>query len=260
MLKNLKANSLGFTLMELIGVIAILAILAGTLAPNIFRAIDDAIAAAEMDNLERLADDLEHYIITNKAIPSASVNNWSTELASVSEYPTNDIRFNQNGHQRAIFFDPRFLSTSDTNFGGFTQTNGISSGPNSARVMIISDTKNNLPSLSASTAVFNAIWDQDGSAVITESSSVKIHRLNISDLFQRVILTNPNGTQTSYSLESGGQTPVPAASGANEGITEFWVIRGTELRLFTPPYPSGSLATIELIDSPFSYRFTDLTP
>lgn len=253
-------NSQGFTLMELIGVMAILAILAGALAPNIFRAIDDAVAASELQNLERLAEDLEHYILTNKAIPSSSVNNWSTELASVSEYPAEDIRLNQNGHQRAIFFDPRFFSTSDTNFGGFTQTNGISSGPNSARLMIISDTKGGLPSLSASTSVFDAIWNQDTGAVITETSSLKILRLNIGDLFQRIILTNPNTSQTSYALESGGLNPVPAASGSTDGIAEFWVIEGTELRLFSPPFPSGSLATVELVDSHFSYRFIDLSP
>ena len=234
-----------------------MAILAAALAPNFFKVINDAYAAAESENLQQLAEDLEHYIITNKAIPSGSAANWSAALASISEYPTEEIRSNQRGHQRAIVFDPRFFTSSDSSFSGYTQTNGSSIGPNSARVMIISDMTANVPSLASTTAVFDAIWDQDAGASVVESTDVKIHRLNLHNLFERVILTNPNGTQTAYSLESSSQNPVPAASGSSDGIAEFWVIEGTELRLYESPYPVGSLTTVSLVDATYSYHFED---
>ena len=245
--------------MELIGVMAILAILAAVMAPNFFRAINDAYAAAERENLQQLAEDLEHYVVTNKAIPSQSVSAWSAALSTISNYPEADIQDNQRGYQRAIYFDPRFFTTSDTSFSGYTQSSGVSSGPNSARIMIMSDMTADMPSLSSTTSEFDAIWDQDSGAAVLESNDVKIHRLNINNLFHRVILSNPNTSQTAYALDSGSQNPVPAASGGTDGVADFWVIEGTELRLFAPPYPSGSLSTVSLIDSVFSYSFEDPT-
>ena len=243
--------------MELIGVMAILAILSAVLAPNFFKAINDAYAAAEQKNLQQLADDFKLYVTSNKAIPGQSGTVWSTALASVSDYPQNDILNNQRGFRRALFFDPRFFSSSDTTFSGYTQTTGSSTGPNSARLMIISDMSGNLPSFSSTTAVFEAIWNQDSSATVIESNDIKIHRLNIQNLFQRTILTNPNSSQTAYALENGSQTPVPAASGSTDGIAEFWVITGTELRLFASPYPSGDLTTVSLIDDAYFYSYED---
>lgn len=251
-----RGNAAGFTLMELIGVMAILAILSAVLAPSFFKAINDAYAVAENENLEQLAEDLKHYVITNKAIPSPSPASWGAALATVSDYPESDILNNQRGYRRALFFDPRFFGSSDSTFGGYTQTSGSSAGPNSARVMILSNMGANIPSLSSTTSEFNAIWNQDAGAAVIESNDIKIHRLNISNLFNRVILSNPNMAQTAYSLEDGSQVPVPAASGGTDGVIELWVIEGTELRLYESPYPIGALATVALIDTSYNYSYS----
>lgn len=252
-----KSKALGFTLIEVIGVMATLAILSAVLAPNIFQAIDDAYATAEIKSLNQLADDLEYYVVANKTIPAQSSSSWSTALAGVSDYPVDKILNNERGFSRSILFDPRFFTTSDSTFSGYIQTSGSTAGPNSARIMIVSNMSANIPNISSTTSVFDAIWDQDSGAALIEDDDIQIVRMNIANLFNRVILTNPNTSQTSYQLEGGSLNPVPAASGGTDGIADFWVIEGTEIRLYETPYPTGSLSTVALIGDNYGFNFVD---
>ncbi|MEO0951304.1 MAG: prepilin-type N-terminal cleavage/methylation domain-containing protein [Pseudomonadota bacterium] len=74
----------GFTLMEMIAVMAILAVLSAIIAPSIVDTVNDAYAKAEDANLEQIADDLERYVRRNGAIPSGNVGDWSNALATLS--------------------------------------------------------------------------------------------------------------------------------------------------------------------------------
>ena len=250
-----RRQETGFTLLELIGVMAVLAILSAALAPAIFQAIDDAYAAAEAGNLERLGDDLERYVRANGVIPSRNINNWTAALATVSALPVERIRNNQRGYRRLLYFDPQFFGAPDSNFGGYTQTAGLTAAPLSPRVMLISDMQRNVRNQPANTGNFNAIWNQDPGAAYIESDTVRIERLNLAPLFHRVMLVNGNTAQAAYQLGSASSAPVTASNGVTDGIVSRYVLDGTEIRLYDIPFPAGTLATAALVRGDLGFRY-----
>ena len=55
---RLRKQALGFSLLELIGVMAVMAILAGALAPSVFQLIEEGYQTAERQSLKTIADAL----------------------------------------------------------------------------------------------------------------------------------------------------------------------------------------------------------
>ena len=241
--------------MELIGVMAVIAIMAGALAPNIFDSIDRAYADAESQNLQSLAGNLESYILENQRIPTAARSSWVPALASVSEYPEASIEFNQKNFRRRLIADPRFFTSSDSQFKGFVQNQGLTTAPVSPRIMLVSDMTRNVPKVANQFQVFDDIWNQSGTPVLVESDDLKIERINLTDIFHRLILSNQNTNQPYYQLESGKRTALPAANGSLDGSTTRFVLGGTRLNLFEEPYPSGSRAQSLIIQSALSLRY-----
>ena len=147
-------------MIEMIGVLAIIAILASAILPNMIQSVLHARADQETTTLATLASDLQHYILTNQQIPAPATATWTTALASVSNLPRDKVEFNENGFRRAIYYDPRFFTASDTAFSGYTQQSGAASVV-SPRVMIVSNLQANAPAAPSSTTDFSAIWDQN---------------------------------------------------------------------------------------------------
>lgn len=244
-----------FTLMELIAVMAIIGILAGALAPSVFDAINRAHADTEESNLESLSKSLERYVLDQKQIPTSTVNAWVNAIATSSFFSLNDIQYNAKGFQRRLIFDPQFFTNSDTNFTGFTQSQGLTSAPVSPRAMLISDLNANVPAVTNDSSVFNNIWNQTNSPSLVEGPDLKIQRINFANLFYRIILTNQHTNQSFYQLESGVNTAVPAASGGSDGSVTRYVLKNTRLSLYADPYPSGSLQQVHIIHSDWSSRY-----
>lgn len=73
----------GFTLLELIIVVAIIAILAALVAPAVFRNVGDAKVAAAKSQIEMLSTALTAYRLDNDAYPSTAEG-----LTSLRERPT----------------------------------------------------------------------------------------------------------------------------------------------------------------------------
>ncbi|MEM7468241.1 MAG: prepilin-type N-terminal cleavage/methylation domain-containing protein [Pseudomonadota bacterium] len=250
-----RAAQSGFTLIEVIGVLSIMAILASVIAPSVFDDIKRARQDKESLSLEGLAGYLQNFIVDNKRIPTRTIADWTAAIASQATLPAAKIEFNERGFRRGYYVDPRFFSTTDTNFPGYTQTTGLSNQPVSPRIMLISSLTANVPAAPTTAAAFDAIWEQAAGASLVEGPDIKIERLNLRNLFHRVILTNEHTTQPAYQLEAGAQSSLPAASGGIDGLITRYVMDKTRLNLMSDPFPSGTLNQVVLISSPLNYTY-----
>lgn len=243
-------NTKGFTLIELIGVMAIIAILAATIAPSVIRDMDRSLGEAEQTNLSTLATELQTYISINKVIPASA--NWTTSIASIGSLPVAKIVQNDRLHNRAYYVDPRFFTTSNTNFSQYSQTNGLTNRPVSPRIIIASNLKGNLPNNLNSASDFNDVWNQASGAPIIESQDVKIQRVNLQGYFHRVILTNSNTTDSpGYRLETGVTQSVSSSN------TEIYVLKDTKLTLIDAPFTNNIISQALLVTDANSFAFTD---
>lgn len=140
-------STVGFTLIEMIGVLAILTIMAAVLTPNVLHSIERAVVRTEADNLHTLGQEIGYYLRDNSvgATPSWPTSpgyqlgtGWSSQLASYSSLNATDIQINRRGMYR--------LYVADT-------TNH--------RALLISSMRNGvaLPLPSQITANFQGIWD-----------------------------------------------------------------------------------------------------
>lgn len=227
----------GFTLIEMIGVLTIISVLAAIVVPNVFKQIDRVNSDAETRSLAALASEFEQFILEKKQIPSPV--NWATSLAQVSAVPLPKIITNNRGFKRALYVDPRFFTAADSNFVGYTQNTGLLTMPVSPRVMIISDLKADVTANLTTYTAFDAVWNQSAGSVLSESDDLKIQRMHLSHLFNHLSLLNEKAASPYYQLDNGTLSPIPAVSGATPGAVTLVVIYGTKIQLFQDPYPTG---------------------
>lgn len=100
----LRRLSAGFTLVEMIGVMAILAIMAGILTPNVLRSIERASVVAEQQTLGKLGGQVKKYLHDYGFVPA--VGTWDTNIATYSEVSVLDIRTNKRQNNRVYLLDP----------------------------------------------------------------------------------------------------------------------------------------------------------
>lgn len=246
----------GFTIMELIGAMAIIAILAAVLAPSVTDGIDRAYAAREEGNIRTLMDALEQHVLQNKEIPRENVAAWTSAIAAYADLPVSQVEFNDRGYRRRLYVDPQFFASAEAVFPGYAQTGGLTARPFSPRLMLVSDLNRNAPNPPRTAAEFAAIWDQTATATVQEGAKVKVERLNLAGHFHRLLLTNSHTQQPSFALESGAGVPVPAAFGGVDGTLTRYVLKSSRLSAFFSPYPTGGANTVTLIGEDMALHYT----
>lgn len=251
---NIWWHERGFTLIEMIGVLAIMAIFAAVIAPSVIKQMQAARQDAEDENLSRLADGLRNYVLENREIPQSGYGSgaWSTNIASQTDLPATKVYQNDLNSARRYWFDPSTnLNGLSNNSASYNQntvsavnlsgnaTTSSSSAPSNPRAMIISDMTsggtNNINGVAHTNANFAAVWNQTGT--LTESSTLKIKRINFAQLFKTVTLSNeaPITTLTSFQYKLEGQTgnsTVNITSLVSPKTVSFNVIDGTTLYLY----------------------------
>lgn len=127
-----------FTLVEMIGVLAILTIMAGVLTPNILHSIERAAVRAEADNLHSIGNEVGLYLRDNAVLPTTA--SWNTQLAAYSSLNAADILTNRRRVARLYVPDPVAANQ---------------------RVLLISSMRNGvaLPSAANVAGNFQTIWD-----------------------------------------------------------------------------------------------------
>ncbi|HVW20440.1 MAG TPA: type II secretion system protein [Opitutaceae bacterium] len=144
-------SSAAFTLIEMIGVLAIMAILAGVIAPRALHSIDVAAVSAESQTLAGLGGQIPLYLRDRGAVPTAA--NWTAALAAYSGLSPSGLAANSRHVNRVYLVDP-------------------SANP-PQRVMILSSMRAalRLPASGAiGAAAFQTIW-QTADGAVPDSSS-----------------------------------------------------------------------------------------
>ena len=83
-LLNKKKNNKGFTLVELVIVIAILALLVGLLAPQYTKYVEKSRKAADADNLEEMVKAVQVYEVDTDSDAALAAGDYSIELSTTA--------------------------------------------------------------------------------------------------------------------------------------------------------------------------------
>lgn len=203
-----RSNS--FTLIEVIGVIAVLSIAAGVMIPNVIKKINITAANNEAKILKNIADALQLYITRNWSIPSAT--NWADAIGFQMGWDSGSVLTNDRRIARAFIIDPRLrIGETSNSTLPFLQTVNGSIKPISPRLMIISSLSEPLPVTSGvmnSASDFDAIWNTVDDAVPSvwqnwkgKGELLKIQRINLMPLFKYVAVNKePGATDTRFGI------------------------------------------------------------
>ncbi len=142
-----RTDQPGFTLVEMIGVLSVLAILAAVIAPNALRTLDRAAVRAEAETLHNLGEQVKIFLKAKGWAPglkpTAPFTTWDQDLADYADINSANIITNKRQMARVFVVEP-----------------AISPSTVRKRAMILSSMHNGFPLGPAATAVaFAAVWD-----------------------------------------------------------------------------------------------------
>jgi prepilin-type N-terminal cleavage/methylation domain-containing protein len=185
----------GFTLVELIGVLAILVILASFITPNVINQLRSARRDAEDQQLANIAQGIELYFRQTRSFP-ANLAVLSPDYVPVS---SGQLTNNANGFFRYYFVQP--------NISGYTNVAGLApTALADSRLLLITNLTQNANPTIITDAEFETWWNTDE----TGTPDLKIHRGHVGHLFHLLSLST-DGAGGSYAIDgtptnSGGGT------------------------------------------------------
>ncbi|MEZ4347840.1 MAG: type II secretion system protein [Nitrospirales bacterium] len=232
----------GFTLVEMIGVLAIMAIVAGVVAPNIFQKIKTANQDAETHQLSVIGQGVELYVRQNLAFPSSLIA-LSPDYVSIAQ---SQLNTNASGFLRYLVLQP--------NITGFSNSTGLATNQlGNARFLLITHLGQHANPAILTDANFESWWNTDETA----TPDLKIYRGHLGHLFH-LLSVSGSGAGGSY-MVNGSPTNSGGAllsthlryhlAGTSIGLDENNTYGTPELQValttdagyqFDPDCPAGS--------------------
>lgn len=234
----------GFTLIEMIGVLAVLAILAAVLVPALLKETDAAVSNQETATLQSFGNALQDYITRNRIIPV----DWTNAIASDYGLDPADVLRNPRGNSRVFLIDTQgFGALALPYWQTPTGTANPLTNASLPRLMIISSLGAILPALnsSPSTVDFSNLWNSTPNnfpSIIAgvfwpgNPSDVIIQRINLGPLFNHLVLNNTDPTNAFYSIDGGVTNCLTLANPQ----LDAWFLRGTVFNLYVTNYNLGA--------------------
>lgn len=184
-----------FTLIETIGVLAIVAIILSMLVPNLFKTISETHIRNERQLMKAFEDAFKKNSMRNRRIPDH--NGWADALSKELAIPIENVT-NIFKTPRVFLIHPQFQIGPNLQSLPYTQGTNGSLQPKNARVMIISSLGPPLPVQSGIFQDFDRVWNTpDGQIPTVWQNSWKskpefltIQRIELAPLFKFVIINN----------------------------------------------------------------------
>lgn len=254
-----------FSVVEMVGVLAVVAILATLIAENLVEKLRLAAIEAERNSLNTVAKTLENYVIRTRSVPDRT--NLPTVLAADLAVATERITHTAQGNPRWIWVDPLCrVGTNATSTLPFVQTGLGSVLPQNVRLVLISSVGTPLPTpaiTAPTTNQFLQAWNAVAGSVPAFLSGwtgrpeeLNIQRIEAGTLFCRVVLENLDaGFSAWYSVDTTNTlTSIPSPTGSSSSSRVFWLVRGTVLN-FHYPDATRSIQAREYIMEDVGYTF-----
>jgi type II secretory pathway pseudopilin PulG len=247
-----------FSLIEFVGVLAILAIIAAAAVPAVIKRIDIAAYNAESVSLKAMSEALIQHIVRSNNIPNHDT--WVQAISAELPLAQTNIAATSRRWNRVFVVDPGIWCASTLGSSSWNQAvGGISVAPTNARIMILSTLARELPVSSGMPANFQNIWDTPTRAKPStwttwsgRGEDVLIQRINLEPLFHRVLLLNGYiGGQGYYSINGSSPGPVPYGGAG----TNSYYLDGTILGLHYTNSSGMNLMAKEVIKTDLSRVF-----
>ena len=246
----------GFTLIEVVGVLGIIAILAAVVTENVLKRIKLAHQNTEVASMTAVGGTLQTSIKRTKSIPAAT--NLASAVATYLSQSVTKVKTTVSGNTRLFLVDPNFrVGTNSALTPPYTQSSDGSVQPISPRVLVLSSLGPALPAIEQDAGAFANIWNTAPNGVPAgwpaawagRGQDLQILRLDMGSSFHRVILENLDLYHVApYSIETTNTlTSVPVGS-----RKEMWFIDSTVINFH---YNDSSLQAREYIVEDVSYVY-----
>lgn len=220
-ISSLNRTVRGFSLIELIGVLAVLTILALALIPSLVKQYDLAANNSEAATVKQLAGGLQAFIIRTRTIPNT--NDMPTQIASQLGLLLSDVSKNARGNPRVFLADPTLsIGTNTTSKLPYLQGWGGATVITNARILIITSLGQPLPSGitnagASGKAMFDMLWSAADKTTPTgwtwggNFADIRIQRLDLTPLFVPLTLNNNSPDYGVYGV-GDNSNPAPLAT------------------------------------------------
>jgi type II secretory pathway pseudopilin PulG len=200
-----------FTLLELMGTLAVITILLLALLPALFRESERLARGAETKALRAIADGLMDYVQTARRIPGT--NTFAADVAGQLGWLPGAVRATARGHDRCFLVDPGFRVGSPAAAPPYVQGTNGSVIPVRPRLMLVSTMASPLPTnitvgAASNTNVFDQVWgSSEGTAPAGWTGGGNwedylVQRINLEALFIPLVLNNNSPTLGRYSVDA----------------------------------------------------------
>ncbi len=248
-------ESRGWTLIELIGALAIVALMMGLVAPALQRRLEDAARARERLALSELSRGAREQFRRTGSFPDAgTLPNW---LSIGVGWRSTDVLTNGRSLRRALLIDPGWIAGPPPGSGvPFIQGPSGNLEPQHLRCILISTLGEPLPNellsgIGLTSERFEALWSTAPGSIPAGwvwsglASDLFIERLDFYDEFVPTLIDTAASGQGRIAI--GTNVWVPEG-----GRLERWYLKGTPLRLCGG---SGELQALEVVSSHAGWKY-----
>jgi prepilin-type N-terminal cleavage/methylation domain-containing protein len=261
-----------FSLLEVVGVLAIISIVAAILTPNLARRLSRQSGEREDQALALLAEGLSRHVRTFQTVPGAS--SWVTNLATLTGLSLSEVRYarpTDPATARVYLIHPGF---SPTNAAGadplYTQSSSGAASVTNARLLLLSSHKGDLAlpvtsGKASSASAFENIWNWNfdpatksppsgwGGSWANNGEYLHVQRINLSGLFHRVTFSNADFPIVYPSIQVGSTLVSLSATSA---IDTFF-LQGTYVKAFKDSTAGAGLDLSQSIETAVNFLYDD---